>query len=93
MSDGKSRKKSERMRLSIESHWPGSDATIHEIQEVMADEGYSASQRKGWLKTVLTELEQTTTTSRSAEMHELIEQVKDIMDHHQDGEPVVKDGL
>ena len=36
----------------------GQNVTIEEIQDVMADGGYSASQRKGWLKTVLTDLQQ-----------------------------------
>ncbi len=71
----------------------GGSVTRQEIQDVMADEGYSGDRRKGWLKQVLTALTQEHRRSPSPERKQLIETVKDIMDRHQEGDPIAKDGL
>ncbi len=77
-------------RRPLKDYHSGQEVTIHEIQDVMADEGYSASQRKGWLKTVLTELEQGEADTLSQERRDLINSIKDIVDDHQDGESSAK---
>ena len=71
----------------------GDRISLDEIREVMADTGYSADQRKGWLKNVLTDLAQQQTGSPSSARSELIETVKQIIDDNQSGKPIARDVL
>ena len=67
--------------------------TLDEIQDVMADTGYSADQRKGWLKQVLTDLAMRESEEPSPDRAQMIETVKQIIDDNVEGTPVIKDVL
>lgn len=60
---------------------------------MLADEGYSASQRRGWIKEVLTDLEMEHARSPSREREKLISKVKLIIDELQDGTKPIADDL
>jgi hypothetical protein len=64
-----------------------------EIQDILSDEGYSADQRKDWLKALLTELSAEQSRQPDAERERLILEVKDIIDIHQSGKPKSDDVL
>jgi hypothetical protein len=64
-----------------------------EIRDVLADEGYSAGERKTWLKSVLTELQQGPQEASTPERRRLIDEVKSIIAAYQDGKPVADDVL
>lgn len=65
--------------------------TREEIQDVLVDEGYSADQRKEWLKTVLTQLSAEQTENPDPERNKLISEVKEIVESHQSGKPMSDD--
>jgi hypothetical protein len=68
--------------------------TLQEIQDALLDDGYSADERKNWLKGVLTELEQHSASDASPEMARLIDEVKRIIDvQQQAGKPIADDVL
>jgi hypothetical protein len=67
--------------------------TLDEIQDVMADVGYSADQRKGWLKEVLTELTKEQSERPKKDRARLIEIVKEIADDNQNGKPLARDAI
>jgi hypothetical protein len=71
----------------------GPDVTLEEIQDVLNDDGYSANQRKGWLKEVLTDLQNLRSQQHSGELDELIEGIKGIIANHQNGRPISDDTL
>lgn len=66
-----------------------------EIQDVLADDGYAAGERKEWLKSVLTALtsEPSAADESGPERERLIEAVKTVIDENQDGRPVSGDLL
>lgn len=57
----------------------GADITMQEIQDVLADPGYSADQRKEWLKEVLTDLEKQHSRMPSGDRAKLIASIRDIV--------------
>lgn len=63
----------------------------NEIQDVLADEGYSAGQRKSYLKAVLTELSAEQEKTPSEEREQLISEVRKIIDSNQSGKPMADD--
>ncbi len=67
--------------------------TLEEIREVLADEGYSADRRKTWLKEVLTDVTAEHSTTPSPDRAKLIDEIKEIIEQQQDGEPLSKDVL
>jgi len=71
----------------------GTPVTRDEVMDVLADEGYSADQRKGWLKEVLTEL--TVEDERNPDLNRkrLIGEVKEILNEQQSGAPKSDDAL
>ncbi|MCX2723971.1 hypothetical protein [Roseibium salinum] len=66
---------------------------LNEIQDVLADEGYSADDRKSWLKAVLTELSSAQAESPSEDREQLIKEVRKIIDSNQSGKPLADDVL
>lgn len=80
-------------------HRPLPDPTSHalnnreEIQDILSDEGYSADQRKDWLKALLTELSAAQSNEPDAERERLILEIKDIINIHQSGKPKSDDVL
>lgn len=71
----------------------GASLTREEIQDVLLDEGYSAGQRKEWLKTVLTQLSAEQSENPDPERSHLISEVKEIVKTHQSGKPMSDDIL
>ena len=68
--------------------------TLQEIQDVLADQGYSADKRKAWLKEVLTDLEQEHSKTPSADRKQLIDSIKAIVGKLQKtGRPISNDVL
>ncbi|MEQ8480532.1 MAG: hypothetical protein RIC18_07735 [Hoeflea sp.] len=64
-----------------------------EIQDILSDEGYSADQRKDWLKELLTELSAAQSIEPDRERERLILEIKDIINIHQSGKPKSEDVL
>jgi hypothetical protein len=70
------------------------EITLQEIGQVLADAGYSAGERSGWLKQVLTELEQSEAGTPTPARRELIRSVKELLRDEQDaGSPIADDVL
>ncbi len=65
--------------------------TLQEIQDALADEGYSANQRKGWLKELLTDLERAQAADPSGDHAELVGEIKEIIRRYQHGKPMSDD--
>lgn len=61
--------------------------------DVLADGGYSADQRKGWLKEVLTELIGEEEKNPDPNHRRMIREVKEILDDQQSGDPMSDDTL
>lgn len=74
---------------SADGRWP----SPQEIQDLLADEGYSADDRKGWLKEVLTDLETEHAARPSDDKRQLLDDIKSIADTYQSGKPVTDDVL
>ena len=74
---------------------PRSQAMItrEEIQDVLLDDGYTADARKEWLKSVLTDLSASQASDPKPDRERLIDEVKNIIDEHQDGAPKSDDVL
>lgn len=68
-------------------------ATPAEIQEVLMDEGYSAGERKTWLKSVLTELTRGRPDLAPAERDRLIGEIKASLGEGGSGPPIADDLL
>jgi hypothetical protein len=64
-----------------------------EIRDVLADEGYSAGERKNWLKTVLTEIQKERPELPAAERNRLMDEVRSVIGANQDGKPIADDVL
>ncbi|MHA6288174.1 hypothetical protein [Maricaulis sp. CAU 1757] len=43
---------------SLTAYRPGRDVTTEEVKAILADEGYAASERETWLKSLLTDVSQ-----------------------------------
>ena len=71
----------------------GDDLSREEIMDVLADEGYSAGDRKGWLKKVLTRLAQAPQDSPDADRDALVREIKRVLDRNIPGEPEADDTL
>lgn len=71
----------------------GRPITREEINDVLADEGYSADERKTWLKDVLTDLTAHRPETPDPDRDELIEEVRRIIDAHQNGDTLADDVL
>lgn len=71
----------------------GTPVTREEIMDVLAHEGYSADQRKGWLKEVLTELIGEEERNPDPNQKRMIKEVKEILDDQQSGDPMSDDTL
>ncbi|MBI1251837.1 MAG: hypothetical protein GC189_10225 [Alphaproteobacteria bacterium] len=73
-------------------HHDGNPITVEDINEVLANEGYSADQRKGWLKEVLTELTSRNRDDAPGRDH-LVAHIKAILNDNQDGEPIAEEAI
>jgi hypothetical protein len=71
----------------------GGEVSLEEIQDLLQDDGYSAKQRKAWLKEVLTELQDNRAKPRSRDRDELVKAIKDIIAENQDERPISDDTL
>ncbi|MFG6585275.1 hypothetical protein [Sulfitobacter sp. 1A12779] len=71
----------------------GKNLSRNEIMDVLADEGYSASGRKGWLKQVLTRLETEQHESPNSTRAELVAEISDILKENVPGDPKADDSL
>lgn len=71
----------------------GAGIAINEIQDVVIDTGYSADQRKGWVKKVLTELARRQLRYPSEDRARLIDVLKNIVNENQRRSPIVDDVL
>jgi hypothetical protein len=71
----------------------GEDLKRNEIMAVLADDGYSAGGRKGWLKTVLTRLAQEQPENPDANRAKLVEEIKDILNENVSGDSEAEDTL
>lgn len=71
----------------------GVPVTREEIKDVLANQGYSADQRKGWLKEVLTELICEERKQPDPNHRRMIKEVKEILDDQQSGDPLSDDTL
>jgi hypothetical protein len=78
-----------------ELHAPREGVTItrNEILDVLADEGYSAGQRKNWLKGVLTRLTADESTAPNSDRQHLIDEIKTILHQQIPGHPDADDTL
>lgn len=80
-------------RKPLETPKSGKTITRDEIVDVLTDVGYSAGERKTWLKAVLTELFTAQTSDPDKRRERLISEVKEIIDKNQDGDPLSDDLL
>ncbi|WP_422370866.1 hypothetical protein [Hoeflea sp.] len=64
-----------------------------EFQDILSDEGYSADQRKDWLKALLTELSAAQSNEPDTDRARLITEIKEIIQLHQSGKPKSEDVL
>jgi hypothetical protein len=71
----------------------GEELSRAEIMDVLADEGYPAGGRKGWLKKVLTRLAKQQQESPDERRAELVAEIKDILDDNVSGDPKADDTL
>lgn len=71
----------------------GDDLSREEIMDVLADEGYSAGDRKEWLKKVLTRLAQEPQDGPDADRDALVREIKRVLDRNIPGEPEADDTL
>lgn len=69
------------------------EISLEEIRDVLQDDGYSANQRKAWLKEVLTDLQDNRLKPRSRDRDDLAKAVKDIIADGQDTPPISDDTL
>ena len=69
------------------------EISLEEIRDVLQDDGYSANQRKAWLKEVLTDLQDNRLKPRSRDRDDLVKAVKDIIADGQDTPPISDDTL
>jgi hypothetical protein len=67
--------------------------TREEIMYVLADEGYSADQRMGWLKEILTQLTAQEASLPVEQRKELISEIKAILDVQLANDPMADDVL
>ncbi|WP_420410151.1 hypothetical protein [Hoeflea sp.] len=74
---------------------PQSHALNHreEMQDILQDEGYSADQRKDWLKALLTELSAEQSREPDGDRERLILEIKEIINLNQSGQPKSDDVL
>ena len=79
-------------KRSKEPSAAGGEISLEEIQDLLHDDGYSANQRKAWLKEVLTDL-QDRTKSSSRDRDDLIKAIKDIIAEKQNERPISDDTL
>lgn len=71
----------------------GEGLSRNEIMDILADEGYSAGGRKGWLKRVLTRLATEQQENPDANRAELVEEIKDILNENVSGDSEAEDTL
>ncbi|EDQ03590.1 hypothetical protein DSM14862_04168 (plasmid) [Sulfitobacter indolifex] len=71
----------------------GENLTRNEIMDVLADEGYPAGGRKGWLKQVLTRLAIEQRESPNGTRAELVDEITDILNENVPGDPKAEDSL
>ncbi|MFC6643415.1 MULTISPECIES: hypothetical protein [Sulfitobacter] len=71
----------------------GENLTRNEIMDVLADEGYPAGGRKGWLKQVLTQLATEQRESPNGTRAELVAEITDILNENVPGDPKADDSL
>ncbi|MEW5424956.1 hypothetical protein [Amorphus sp. 3PC139-8] len=69
----------------------GPDITLQELQEALAEEGYSADARKDWLRALLTEVQSRYPKGARIDRAALIEAVKEVIDTHQQRPSVIDD--
>lgn len=80
---------------SPELHDPdtGNEIGRAEMMDLLADEGYTADKRKGWLKGVLTKETGAKADAADPEHVKLEEEVQSILSEHVEETPGAKDGL
>lgn len=71
----------------------GDRITRNEIFEILADEGYSAGDRKAWLRQVLTQLAGPSHNASDPDREALVEEIKTILDRQVPGKPEADDTL
>lgn len=71
----------------------GGRISRQQLLNVLADEGYSAGQWRGWLKEVLTELEQEEGPEQSEVDQRLVRAIRKTLDDYQAGKPIADDTL
>jgi hypothetical protein len=76
-------------------HAPRSGQRIsrEEVMNILADEGYSADQRKGWLKEVLTQISGDDANPSDPEHAKLAEEIRAILGEQLDRPSVAEDGI
>ena len=78
---------------SLETYRPGLNVTPEEIRQILADGGYSAGARSGWLKTLLTDITSENSDVSDPNRAKLVEMIKEILDESQDGRTIADDTL
>lgn len=71
----------------------GEDLSRNEIMDVLADEGYSAGGRKGWLKTMLTRLAKEQEENPDPNRAHLVSEITDILNENASGDSEAEDTL
>ena len=61
---------------NLEDYRPGRSVSKEEIQKVLADEGYSTSERETWLKSLLTDISQDQGETGGGDDEELVRQIE-----------------
>lgn len=68
---------------------PHGEVTLAEIQDVLANPGYSSDERRQWINAVLSEASR----SDRKRPRQFLDAVKSLIDNWQDGDPIAKDTL
>ena len=71
----------------------GEDLSRNEIMDVLADEGYSAGGRKGWLKKMLTRLAKEQEGNPDPNRAHLVSEITDILNENASGDSEAEDTL
>ncbi|RKF12712.1 hypothetical protein D6850_17295 [Roseovarius spongiae] len=71
----------------------GDELSRNEIMAVLANEGYPAGGRKGWLKEVLTHLAAKEGRVSGDERDELVAEIREVLDENVSGDPKADDSL
>lgn len=72
---------------------PGERIGLDELRDVLMDDGYSADERKAWIKGMLNDLQQGSSEIPEEERRRLVAEVKRIIADQQSGDPISDDVL